>query len=80
MITRIQKWGHSLALRIPKSIATELDLTPNSQVEIKQDGNQIILIPVKKPRFTLPELLAQINSANLHTEIGTGSPVGKEVW
>ena len=80
MITRIQKWGHSLALRIPKSIATELNLTPNSQVEIKQDGSQIVLIPVKKPRFTLPELLALVNSANLHTEIGTCSPVGNEVW
>ncbi len=24
MITKIQKWGHSLALRIPKSMAVEL--------------------------------------------------------
>ena len=80
MITRIQKWGNSLALRIPKPMAVELKLDQDSAVEIRQENGYIMLIPVRKRRFNLDELLDKIDDSNLHEEIDSGKPVGNEVW
>jgi hypothetical protein len=33
-----------------------------------------------KSPYTLEELLAGVTQENLHPEIDTGSPVGREVW
>jgi antitoxin MazE len=80
MKTRVQKWGNSLALRIPKSFAAEVGLDPNSSVEISlMDGN-LLVVPSEKPKFTLRHLLAQVTEKNLHHEVDTGSAVGGEVW
>ena len=34
MQTRIKKWGNSLALRIPKRLANQIGLKPNTPVEL----------------------------------------------
>jgi len=80
MITRIQKWGNSLALRIPKPMADEMQLDQNSAVEIRHEKGQIIITPVLKPAFTLEQLLDQVNKENMHAEIDAGEPLGNEVW
>jgi antitoxin MazE len=80
MKTRVQKWGNSLALRIPKSFAAEVGLNPNSSVEISLKDGKLIVVPADKPKFTLKQLLAQVTEDNLHDEVDTGSAVGGEVW
>ena len=80
MKTRLQKWGNSLALRIPKSFAAEVGLDPNSSVEISLRDGKLIVFPSEKPKFILKQLLAQVTEENLHHEVDTGSPVGSEVW
>jgi antitoxin MazE len=80
MITHIQKWGNSLALRIPKALASELSLGPDSAVEITQEHGQIVVTPVGNPVFRLEELLDQVTTENLHAKVDTGSAVGNEVW
>jgi len=80
MKTRVQKWGNSLALRIPKSFAAEVGLNPNSSVEMSLRDGELIVVPAEKPRFTLKQLLAQVTEENLHDEVDTGSAVGGEVW
>jgi antitoxin MazE len=57
MITRIQKWGHSFALRIPKSMAVQLNLEPNSPLEIKLEDNRLVIYPITRPEFELETLL-----------------------
>ena len=80
MVTKVQKWGNSLGLRIPKSYAEEADITDGSQVEISiQDGDLLIHL-VEKRKFDLESLLKQVNEDNLHDEIDTGGPVGDEAW
>lgn len=39
-----------------------------------------MIFPAPKPKPTLEELLAEATEENLHSEIETGTPVGKEVW
>lgn len=80
MKTRVQKWGNSLAVRIPKSFADETGLTQNSTVDLSVIEKKLVVTPVSAPRYSLEELVAGINSRNRHPEFETGSPVGKEAW
>jgi len=80
MNSRIQKWGNSLALRIPKSFADETGLESGSVVEIDVVAGQLVITPVQRGVYELETLLAQITDANLHREIDTGDAVGNEVW
>ena len=80
MQTRIQKWGNSLAIRIPKSFATQIGLEQDSEVELTLLDGKLVLVPIEPPRLALAELLAQITDDNLHNEISSGDAVGNEVW
>ena len=80
MRTRVQKWGNSLALRIPKSFATEVGLQKETDVEILLANGKLVITPVIKPKLTLKQLLAKVTKENLHHEIDTGSVVGNEAW
>jgi len=80
MRTRIQKWGNSLALRIPKSFATEVGLQRETSVEVALADGKLVITPLAKPKPTLKQLLAKITEANLHHEIDTGPVAGKETW
>jgi antitoxin MazE len=80
MLTKVQKWGNSLALRIPKAFALDAQLENDSVVEISIIDGQIIIKPVAAQSWTLEELLSGINKDNIHNEVNTGSAMGDEVW
>ncbi len=80
MLTKVQKWGNSLALRIPKAFALDAQLENDSVVELTLVDGKIIIQPVSAPDWTLEELLAGIDQSNLHHEVDTGATTGKEVW
>jgi antitoxin MazE len=80
MRTRVQRWGNSLAVRIPKSFAAELHLDHDSEVDLTLIDGQLAVMPVAPPVFTLDELLNAVTEANLHREVDTGSAVGQEAW
>ena len=80
MLTKVQKWGNSLALRIPKAFAREAQLENNSLVEISLVEGQIIVTLVQAPKWTLDELIAGITKKNIHHEVETSSDVGNEAW
>ena len=80
MRTRIQKWGNSLALRIPKSFAAEAGLQKETSVEISLVNRKLVIATVAKPTPTLKQLMAKVTEDNLHREINTGTPVGNETW
>ena len=78
MEAMVQKWGNSLGIRIPNLIVREFSLKNGSVVNINDNGNEITIKPVKKSR--LSEMLNNINDQNIHGEITTTGPVGKEIW
>ncbi len=80
MKTHIQKWGNSLALRIPKSFAEEAGLKENAAVELSLFNGGLVVQPVAQRAYTLDELLLGVTDENLPTEWNTGPAVGKEVW
>ena len=79
METRVQKWGNSLALRIPNSYAKDINLNEGSVVDIYQEDEKLIVKP-KKNESTLKDLLSRVSEDNIHNEIYTGDNVGKEIW
>ncbi len=80
MRSRIQKWGNSLALRIPKSFANETGLQKESPVEISLEDGKLVIAPVRTHKPTLKQLLAKITDDNLHRETDTGPASGSEIW
>jgi len=42
MLTRIQKWGNSLGLRIPKSFAAEVEVEAGSTVDIRVENGDLV--------------------------------------
>jgi antitoxin MazE len=80
MLTTVQKWGNSLALRIPKAYADETHIHDGCAVDLTLQGGNLIITPVRKKSFTLEELLKDITPDNQHKAIQSGSPVGEEIW
>jgi antitoxin MazE len=80
MKTRIQKWGNSLALRIPRAFAVEVGLENETDVDVALADGKLVITPVIKPGLDLEQLLAKITVKNLHHEVDTGRVTGKEIW
>jgi antitoxin MazE len=80
METRVQRWGNSLALRIPKPLADEAGLKDNSPVQLSLRDKLLVVVPIRKPALSLDSLLAQVTADNLHGEVQTGPAVGGETW
>jgi antitoxin MazE len=80
MRAKIQKWGNSLALRIPKGVADLVGLTDGREVELVVEDSRLIVKTTRQHKYTLEELLAQSTEENRHEEVDWGPPVGNEVW
>ncbi|HWG42357.1 MAG TPA: AbrB/MazE/SpoVT family DNA-binding domain-containing protein [Gemmataceae bacterium] len=80
MKTRVQKWGNSLALRIPKSYAAEVGLREDAQVELSLVKGKLVIQPLPQEPLTLDELLQGVTEQNRPGEWDTGPAVGREVW
>lgn len=80
MRIKIQKWGNSLALRIPKAFAFQSKIREDEYVNLSLDENKIVIEPVEEKKYSLNELVSGINKSNLHHEIETGTQVGNELW
>jgi antitoxin MazE len=79
MRTRVQRWGNSLAVRIPKPFADELGFAESSEVEILLEEGELRVAPLP-PRWDLKALLSKVTPANRHAEVDLGSSAGREVW
>ena len=80
MQTKVQMWGNSLALRIPKSFAAETQLQPDALVDISLVEGRLIISPIRAAVAQLEQLLAGVTEDNRHHEWQTGEVVGREVW
>ena len=79
MTTQVAKWGNSLALRLPKSVAVEADIADGDTVDVVVEDGAIVIRPAGK-RYSLDELVQGITSKNRHRGTDWGKPVGREVW
>ena len=80
MQTKVQKWGNSLGLRIPKSFAEQAGVQAGSEVDLSVEDGELIVRPRRQPRYELKDLLRSVTAKNVHEEVETGDPVGREAW
>ena len=78
-ITRISRWGNSLGLRLPKSVAREAQVDEGDRVDVSVKNGAIVIRP-SRPAYSLEELVAKITPRNRHDESDWGTPVGDEAW
>ena len=76
----VQKWGNSLAIRIPKAVALETKIARGSVLNLRLAKGKVVLEPAVPKAPRLETLLAGITEDNLHGEVDTGGPVGQESW
>jgi antitoxin MazE len=84
MKVAFQKWGNSLALRVPKAFADEIGASDGKAAEMTVSNGKLV-IEISRPRrrkrrYTLDELVAGITPGNRPEEIHWGPPVGNETW
>jgi antitoxin MazE len=78
MKARIQRWGNSLALRLPKSVAESLGIEEGSVVGVEERNGQLLVKPIH--HYRLDELLAEVRQDQVHVEVCWGAARGKESW
>ena len=80
MVTKVQKWGNSLGLRIPKACADEAQVGAGSAVDISVRNGVLVVQPLGRRKYRLAELLRAVKKDHLHSEVVSGRPAGREVW
>jgi antitoxin MazE len=76
----LQKWGNSLALRIPRTVAAEIAVGEGHAVDLQVKKGRLVVAPTTKKRYELSDLVSSITPKNRHAEISTGKAQGKEAW
>ena len=79
MTVTIRKWGNSLALRLPKALASEAHIAEGTRVKLVRTNEGVLLKARRKPHYRLSELLAGVTRKNIHPERDWGRPVGREI-
>jgi antitoxin MazE len=79
MRAKIQKWGNSLALRIPKLLADLVGLENGREVDVEVEDGRLMVAPTRR-RLSFEEMCARVTEENRHGEIDSGPPVGNEAW
>lgn len=78
-MTQISRWGNSLGLRLPKSVALEARVDEGDTVDVSVKNGAIVIRP-SRPTYSLEQLVAKITPRNRHDENDWGTPVGHEAW
>ena len=80
MQTKVQKWGNSLGVRIPRGLAEEVGLGAGTEVSLTAKDGELVLRPAVPNRLRLADLLAGVTPENIHTSVDTGAAVGAEAF
>ena len=79
MKAKVQRWGNSLAVRIPKSFAEEVGLEAGTAVDMRLVDEGLLVAPAPDESLSLDDLLDGVTRANLHAEVDAGPSQGREV-
>ncbi len=80
MRVKIQKWGNSFALRIPKSFANQTSIKLGSSVDLSIQEGKLIIEPITQEEYDYKTLISEVKESNLHKEYLSDKPKGRELW
>ena len=76
----VRKWGNSAAVRIPASVMRAACLELDEVVDVREEGQRIVIEPARQKTYDLDDLVKAITSKNQHEPVDFGAPMGKEAW
>ena len=76
----VSKWGNSLAVRIPQSVAREARIGEGDSLAMNLDRDGSIVLRSARKKYALSDLVSRITVKNRHRETEWGQPQGKESW
>jgi antitoxin MazE len=79
MPTTVQKWGNSLGIRIPKSVAEQVNLRSGTEVVFETNGSVLTVRPTRRRKYKLAALLAKMKGPSPHRKLHRDVPVGREL-
>jgi antitoxin MazE len=77
---RVQKWGNSLAVRIPKPLAEDAEVREGTVLNLAVSKGKVVATPIKIKKLSLRELLTKVTRKNLHSEVDISPSVRREIW
>ena len=80
MVSKVQKWGNSQGLRLPKQLLELADIAVGDDVEISVAEHRIVVKKVRQSKYNLADLVARIPKGYKSKEVDWGRPMGKEEW
>lgn len=80
MVSKIQQWGNSQGVRLPKNVLDLAHIAVGDEVEILVDDHQILVKKVPRAKYKLAELVSRIPKGSKAQEVNFGPPVGNEEW
>jgi len=82
MRRRVQRWGNSLAVRLPADVARACDLAEGAELDVRHEGGSIVLVleRPRRARYTLRQLVARITPRNRPERVDFGRRAGREIW
>jgi antitoxin MazE len=80
MRTKAQKWGNSLAVRLPRPVALQAGIRPNDTLDVEVRHGRVLLTRSEHQDYRLGDLLRRVTKENLHEETDWGQRMGREVW
>ena len=84
MKVKLQKWGNSLDIRIPKSILSSLNFNENDILKIEQIDDKFIITKSKKNKVSLKNylinMMEKIYRKNLFGMMQKKKKYGKKVY
>lgn len=80
MSIRLQKWGNSLAVRIPKAFTDEMNIGENASIQMAMKNGALVITPIRENCWSLNALLSGVTQENKPGEWETGDRQGAEEW
>ena len=79
MVAIVEKWGNSLALRIPSALANDMHLSEGSIVEMTIVDGELRIKHEGQCKVSLSRMLKGITKNNRHSEQNYSSVAGREI-
>jgi antitoxin MazE len=76
---KVQRWGNSLAVRIPAAVARSARFSIGVPVELSVEANGLLIRPVGAPQLSLEQKLAAFDIELHGGEAMIHEPVGAEI-
>jgi antitoxin MazE len=77
MRVRLSKWGNSLGLRVPKSLAQQLGVVAGQTVSVTADGDRLV-VRAAPARWTLEDMLVGMTPKAMSEAFDWGRDQGRE--